>query len=169
MKLIAVLTLLLGVAVALEPAGLEDRAKRPHKKCSRPAAYSGATAMRAPKTPPSCPYEYKTSTGKCTVKRSKAALKKVPANFIDRDLQQRQESFRAVQRLRRQTQPSDFYECANSVSANLLCRRQYSTGESASGLTVDSRTPRPPRPTATSWSTRSCRPTTRSSSRPGRA
>ncbi|SPQ27102.1 a1fae60d-66bf-4313-bb7a-55df6bfb6296 [Thermothielavioides terrestris] len=86
MKLVVVLALLLGLAVALESTGLEA---------------------------PNCPNEYRTSLGKPSQHRAKAALKQVPADLIDPDVQRRRESFKAMQRLRSQAQASDFYECTN--------------------------------------------------------
>lgn len=120
MKLLLLLTLLVGLAVALEFAELEDRQykHRSHKKTSRPKKFSGATTMRASRKPSGAPPEYKTSTDKPSRKRSKATLKKLPSDLIDADLRRREESHRTLTLLRRQASVADYYECG-SVSITL--------------------------------------------------
>lgn len=118
MKFIILLTLLLGIAVALE-TGLEERARRPRKRTPRPRKSIDAGTLRAPNRPPKCPAEYKTATGKPSRRGSKAALKRVPPEFVDPGLRRRRESAEALQRLRRQATASDFFECTNPVSSHL--------------------------------------------------
>jgi hypothetical protein len=119
MKFIILLTLLLGIAVALETTGLEERVRRPRKRTPRPRKSIDAGTLRAPNRPPKCPAEYKTATGKPSRRGSKAALKRVPPEFVDPGLQRRRESAEVLQRLRRQATASDFFECTTPVSSYL--------------------------------------------------
>jgi hypothetical protein len=113
MKLLLLLTVLVGLAMALDFSELDTRQRRHrrHKKTSRPKRFSGATAMRAARRPSGAPTDYKTSTGRATHKRSKANLKKLPADLVDPDMKKRSESLHALRLLRRQATAADFYEC----------------------------------------------------------
>ena len=91
MKLTISLTLFLGIAVALESAGLQGRAGRTHTRISRPREVT-AVEMRSA--------EYRTWTGTPTDQRSTTGLTRVPG------LQRRQEP-----------KASDFFECTNPVRA----------------------------------------------------
>jgi hypothetical protein len=117
MKLLFLLTLLIGFAVALEFSELESRQRRhrQHKKTSRPKRFQGASAMRAASKPKGAPAEYKTSTDRATRKRSKANLKKMPADLIDPDQRRRRDSLQTLRLLRRQATAADFFECSVST------------------------------------------------------
>lgn len=104
MKFTVVLPLLLGIAVALEPAGLAGRASQSQKRSLRPRLSSSAEASRAPNTPRGSPSGYTTSIVEATLLRQKADLKIVPAEFAQ------------LQKLRRQASAADFFECTNPVS-----------------------------------------------------
>ena len=130
MKLLILITLFIGFALALESAVLEERqgrgsGKRQRKKTYRPKKSSGVATARAPNRPRNAPSDFKTTTGRASVKRNKAALKKVPADYIDPGMRRRQESFETLGRLRRQAaNANDFYECSNTVCpVNHACRR----------------------------------------------
>ncbi|OIW25693.1 hypothetical protein CONLIGDRAFT_717405 [Coniochaeta ligniaria NRRL 30616] len=113
MKLFLLLTLLIGLGMALEFSELDSRQHRhrTHKKTSRPKKFTGASSMRAASRPKGAPAEYKTGTDKATRKRSKANLKKMPADLIDPDQKRRRDSLHALRLLRRQATAADFYEC----------------------------------------------------------
>lgn len=114
MKLLYLLTLLVGLAVAAELSELGERARRPHKQTHRPKKFSGSFTPRAAKRPSNAPDAYKTSMRSATRKRSKAPLKKLPANLIDPDTGRRRASRDALQLLRRQTTANDYYECVDA-------------------------------------------------------
>jgi len=122
MKLLILITLLIGFALALESAVLEERqgrgsGKRQRKRTSRPKKSTGVATARAPNRPRNAPSDFKTGTGRASVKRNKAALKRVPAEHIDPGMRRRQESYETLRRLRRQAaNANDFYECSNTVS-----------------------------------------------------
>jgi hypothetical protein len=120
MKLFFFLTLLVGFAVALEFSELESRQRkhRVHKKTSRPKHFDGASTMRAPTRPKGAPADFKTGTDKATVKRSKVALKKLPAELIDPDQKRRRDSLQTIRLLRRQSTAQDFYECGSVSSTS---------------------------------------------------
>lgn len=121
MKILFLLTLFIGFALALETAVLEERqgrgsGKRQRKKTYRPKKASGVATSRAPNKPRNAPADYKTGTGKATQRRNKAALKKLPADYIDPGMRRRWESWQTLRRLRRQAaNANDFYECYNAV------------------------------------------------------
>ncbi|KAM7205862.1 hypothetical protein V8F33_000692 [Rhypophila sp. PSN 637] len=123
MKLLLLLTLLIGFALALETAVLEERqgrgsGKRQRKKTYRPKKSTGVTTARAPNKPRNAPSDYKTGTGRASSKRNKSALKKLPADYIDAGMRRRWESWQTLRRLRRQAaNANDFYECYNTNSA----------------------------------------------------
>ena len=120
MKLLFLLTMLIGLAMALDFSELDARQRRhrQHKKTSRPKRFTGASAMRAARRPDGAPSEYKTSTDRATRKRSKASLKKMSADLIDPDQKKRRDGLHALRLLRRQATAADFYECG-SVSIPL--------------------------------------------------
>jgi hypothetical protein len=113
MKLLLFLALLVGFAMALEFSDLDTRQRRhrQHKKTSRPKKFTGVSTMRAANRPKGAPAEYKTATDRATRKRSKTALKKLPADLIDPDQKRRRDSLHTLRLLRRQATPADFYEC----------------------------------------------------------
>lgn len=113
MKLLFLLTLLAGFAMALDFSELDPRQHRhrPHKKTSRPKKFTGASSMRAASRPKGAPAEYKTATDRATRKRSKANLKKMPADLIDPDQKRRRDNLQTLRLLRRQATAADFYEC----------------------------------------------------------
>ncbi|KAK3990787.1 hypothetical protein QBC44DRAFT_264277 [Cladorrhinum sp. PSN332] len=113
MKLFILLTLFLGIALALEASTLEARQRRPRKKTTRPRKFAGAGTFRAATRPAGAPADYKTSTGKASRKRSKDGLKKVPPEFTDPATRLRRREFETLQQLRRQVSASDFFECYN--------------------------------------------------------
>lgn len=115
MKIFLLITLFLGIVLALETSVLEERAKRQRKKCKRPAKFAGAGAFRAAKRPGGAPADYKTGTGKANVKRAKDGLKRVPPEWLDASARLRRREFETLQQLRsRQVLVSDFFECTNS-------------------------------------------------------
>jgi hypothetical protein len=113
MKLLILLTLIIGFAMALEFSELASRQHqhRPHKKTSRPKKFNGTSSMRAASRPKGAPAEYKTATDKATRKRSKANLKKLPADLVDPDEKRRRDSLHISRLPRRQATAADFYEC----------------------------------------------------------
>ncbi|KXX82002.1 hypothetical protein MMYC01_201503 [Madurella mycetomatis] len=113
MKLIILFTFLLGIAVALESAGLEERAGRQRAQIPRPKKFSGAATLRAANRPNDAPSEYETSIGQVARRHSKAAFKRVPPAFIDPSQLRRRESVDVLRKLRRQVLVSDFFECTN--------------------------------------------------------
>ncbi|KAB5585224.1 hypothetical protein GE09DRAFT_19065 [Coniochaeta sp. 2T2.1] len=115
MKAILLLTLLIGLAVALDFTELDARQRkhRPHKKTSRPKKFDGVSAMRAASRPQGAPAEYKTSTDRATRKMSRANLKRLPADLIDPDQKKRRDSLQTLRLLRRQAAAADFFECGN--------------------------------------------------------
>jgi len=119
MKFYIVLALLTGLAVALEPVSpaFEVRqTKRPRKPTHRPATFSGSAIQRAPGRPAGAPATYNTSLGRATVKMSTVNLKPVPKEYIDKPvIKRRRDSFIALQKLRRQFNAADFFECRNAV------------------------------------------------------
>ncbi|KAK4186493.1 hypothetical protein QBC35DRAFT_268101 [Podospora australis] len=114
MRIFLLITLFLGIALALETSALEERAKRERKKASRPKKFSGAGAFRAAKRPGDAPGDYKTGTGKANVKRAKDGLKRVPAEWLDSVGRRRRREFETLQQLRSRQSASDFFECTNS-------------------------------------------------------
>lgn len=115
MKLIILFTFLLGIAVALESAGLEERAGRQRAQIPRPKKFSGAPTLRAANIPANAPSGYKASIGQVARRHSKAAFKRVPPAFIDPSQLRRREGLDALRKLRRQVLVSDFFECTNPV------------------------------------------------------
>lgn len=73
--------------------------------------------MRAPHKPANAPSAYRVDLDKPSRSRSKASLKKLPAEYIDPDSSMRRsiEAMRALQRLKRQSSANDFFECQSSV------------------------------------------------------
>ncbi|KAK3396808.1 hypothetical protein B0T20DRAFT_500225 [Sordaria brevicollis] len=111
MKLILLLTFLIGLATAGETINLDDRAvKLPRKQTYRPGAISVHPASR----PADAPAEYITSTDKTTLVRPAVGLEKLPKQYVDDGLSKRRESFQAVKRLRQRQSAADFFECYNS-------------------------------------------------------
>jgi hypothetical protein len=102
MKLLTILTLFLGSAVALESAALEQRAEHPRKRAPKLKV-----EMRAASAAASHPAGYSTWISKPTLQRSKASLSRVSG------LQQRSKTVEG--NLPRQLQASDFFECTNPV------------------------------------------------------
>ncbi|EOO00277.1 hypothetical protein UCRPA7_4193 [Phaeoacremonium minimum UCRPA7] len=126
MKVIYLITLFISFVAAVDFAELNERQRkgRPHKKTSRPKKYSGVSTMRAPHKPASAPSAYRVDLGKPSRSRSKASLKKLPAEYIDPDNMRRSiEAMRAVQRLKRQSSANDFFECQSSVRLHIASMR----------------------------------------------
>jgi len=138
MKLLAVLTLAVSLAAALDlevrQGGSGGRRGREHKRTSRPKTFTGRVAeMRAPRRPANAPEAFKTDIGHPTRKRSKAALKKLPADLIDADAATKRDeymsSMRVAAMLKRQSTANDFYECQSSVRSCLFTRALLWTRE----------------------------------------
>lgn len=129
MKLLFLLTLLIGFAMAIEFSELDPRQRRhrPHKKTSRPKKFTGSSSMRAASRPKGAPDAYKTGTDRATRKRSKANLKKMPADLIDPDQKRRRDSAHALRLLRRQATAADFYECGTVSASSLPVSGNYLT------------------------------------------
>ena len=126
MQVIYLITLFISFVAAVDFAELNERQRkgRPHKKTSRPKKYSGVSTMRAPHKPASAPSAYRVDLGKPSRSRSKASLKKLPAEYIDPDNMRRSiEAMRAVQRLKRQSSANDFFECQSSVRLHIASMR----------------------------------------------
>ncbi len=117
MKLIFLLTFLVGLALAAEftQPGLEERARHPRQRTHRPKKHTGAFTFRAASRPSGAPAEYKTGTDKPTRKQSKAELQKLPSDLIDTDMRRRRESLTTLRLLQRQSTSNDFYECHSAV------------------------------------------------------
>ncbi|KAJ9143364.1 hypothetical protein NKR23_g6694 [Pleurostoma richardsiae] len=131
MRLLFLLSLLLALAVALEFPNRETRQRkgRQHKKTSRPKRASGvsSSSFRTPRRPSNAPSQYRISLDKPSRRRSKSALKRLPADMIDPDsgstASRGSEAFGTAQRLRRQDTANDFYECtaANPAPSDADC------------------------------------------------
>ncbi|KAK3938882.1 hypothetical protein QBC46DRAFT_355536 [Diplogelasinospora grovesii] len=135
MKLLAVLILLVGIAVALDLSE-RDGLRRPHKKASRPKKLTGPYTMRGASKPSNAPAAYKTGMDHCSRKRSKAALKKLPADLEDPATRLRRDSLTVLRHLRRQSTANDFYECTNANPApadadcNVIIDQVLASGDS---------------------------------------
>ena len=110
MKFLILLAALVSLALALDP-----RADRPHKKTTRPSTFSGVVAMTAARKPSGAPSDYKTGLGSASRTKSKAGLKKLPAEFIDA---KKRWDVRAL--LSRQSTAMDFFECQQAVCQCLM-------------------------------------------------
>ena len=101
MKLVILVTFLLGAATALESARPEERPRSTRKRTSRLSKAAGIEMRTS---------GYSVSTGIPTEQRSKAGLTKTPG------LQRRGEGVEAIKMLPRQEpKASDFFECTNVV------------------------------------------------------
>jgi hypothetical protein len=116
MKPIALLSLVLGGVVALEASGVDGGAHGLSRRTGRPIKFSGRDVPHAMNKLADAPSGFTISTVEPTEFRSKAALNKVPVEFIEPSLRRRRESFKVLQKLRRQVLVSDFFECTNPVS-----------------------------------------------------
>lgn len=115
MKFILLLGFVLGLAVALEPSGLEGRARRQRRTTTRPRSFSGSPALRMPTRAANAPSDYEVTVTTATRPQSKEALKRIPAEFMHPAMRQRRESFEILRKMRRQALVSDFFECTNPV------------------------------------------------------
>lgn len=115
MKLSLVLSLVAGLATALETNGPEGRYR---KRGLAVKKVTGEFLPRAASKPANAPAGYETFVSLATEKRSTAGLAPVPA-----DVERRRESVLALRRLRRQVKASDFYECydANPPPSSADC------------------------------------------------
>lgn len=118
MKLFFFLTLLFGLAVALELSEVEKRQDRPRtqRRASRPQKTSEISPLTAANKPNGAPAEYEVGTAYVAHKRSTSELREVTSGLVDAGLRRRRESLRTLRLLQRQLAKQEFYECQSSVS-----------------------------------------------------
>ncbi len=115
MRLPIALSVLVGLAAALDQSEVPRRSFR--KRSTAVQSFDGDFIPRAANKPVNAPAGYETSLISATAaKRSTDALEIVPAN-----VERRRASVQALRRLRRQVQPSDFFECQDSVCLPFAC------------------------------------------------